>query len=189
MPAVAGFGYLPGATERATVAVDAREPTSLVEVARRLAPEGLKLRWDRRVDAVQRIRGVYGSWETLLFEVGLSWARHGDEIHVRPAGLPAGEVELASVGEGVADWRVIAGESLEAALVRWSARTGVDVVWLTDRQYTLHEARTFRGTWSEAIGALMQALSGLETAPAARLDAGQMSLAVRHRPMSREPGE
>ena len=156
-------------------------PTSLVEVARRLAPAGVKLRWDRRVEAGQSVGGVYGDWEALLFDAGLGWDRYGDEVHVRPAGLPAGEVQLASVGEGVADWRVKAEETLEAALGRWGARAGVDVLWLTDRSYRLHEARTFRGTWWEAVGKLMSALSGVSSAPAAELRDGMAVLAVMHR--------
>ena len=149
-PALAGFGYAPATSDRRTVAVEKRSATSLVEVARRLAPAGVKLRWDRRVAAGQSVRGVYGDWEALLFDAGLAWDRFDDEVHVRPAGLPAGEVQLASVGEGVADWRVKAEETLEAALKRWGARAGVDVLWLTDRRYLLHEERTFRGTWIEA---------------------------------------
>ncbi len=181
-PALAGFGYAPATSDRRTVVVEERSATSLVEVARRLVPAGVKLRWDRRVEAGQSVRGVYGDWESVLFDAGLAWNRYGDEVHVRPAGLPAGEVQLASVGEGVADWRVKAEETLEAALARWGARAGVDVLWLTDRSYVLHEERTFRGTWSEAVGALLSALSGLAGAPAAELRDGFGTLAVMHRP-------
>ena len=152
-----------------------------MEVARRLAPAGVKLRWDRRVEAGQSVRGVYGEWKALLFDAGLGWDRYGDEVHVRPAGLPAGEVQLASVDEGVADWRVKAEETLEAALARWGARAGVDLLWLTDRRYRLHEARTFRGTWSEAVQQLMRALSGVPGAPAAVPRDGITTLAVMHR--------
>ena len=161
--------------------MEERSATSLAQVARRLAPAGLKLRWDRRVAAGQSVRGVYGDWEVLLFDAGLAWDRFGEEVHVRPAGLPAGAVQLASVGEGVADWRVKAGETLEAALGRWGARAGVDVLWLTDRRYLLHEERTFRGTWREAVGALMDALSDADRAPAAELRDGARTLAVTHR--------
>ena len=188
-PALAGFGYTPATSDRRTVVVEERSATSLVEVARRLAPAGVKLRWDRRVEAGQSVRGVYGDWESLLFDAGLAWDRFGDEVHVRPAGLPAGEVKLASVGEGVADWRVKAEETLEATLARWGARAGVDVLWLTDRSYTLHEERTFRGTWSEAVRGLLSSLSGLVNSPAAELRDGFGPLAVMHRPTRGEEAE
>ena len=177
--AVAGFGYAPG--ERRTAVLEDADRTSLVEVAVRLVPAEVRLRWDRRVDAGQQVRGVYGDWRTLLFDVGLAWARHGSELHVRPAGLPPGEVELASVGRGVASWEVRRDETLTGALARWGARAGVEAVRLTDRRYTLQESRTFRGTYREAVDLLMAALSELEPAPAARLSDDGMSLSILHR--------
>ena len=150
-------------------------------VAERLAPKELRLRWDRRVDAAQQVSGVYGDWRELLFDLGLAWARHGNEVHVRPAGLPPGEVVLASVGGGVANWDVVQDETLTGALARWGARAGVGVLRLTDRRYTLLESRTFRGTYLEAVGLLMAALADAKPAPAAKLAEDGRTLVVLHR--------
>jgi len=176
----AGFGYVP-ASERPASAVFREDPLALAQVAARLVPAGATLRWDRRVDAEQRVREVYTYWETLLFDRGLTWSRYGDEVHVRPAGMPAGEVELVTVGAGVADWRVSKDETLDAVLARWSARIGVAFVRLTDRSYRLDEPRSFRGTYAEAVSRLMTALSGADRAPAAALEGDGKTLVVRHR--------
>ena len=164
------------------------DPVSLAQVARRLVPVGMALRWDRRVDGARRVRGVYGHWETLLFDMGLAWARQGDELHVRPAGLAPGDVQLASVEHGVAEWRVKGEETLLETLERWGARAGVDVLWLTDRTFRLHESRTFRGTYREAVQALMFSLSDLDRAPAAELSEDRRTLSVMHRARRRGPG-
>ena len=90
-------------------------------------------------------------------------------------------MELASVHDGVADWHVRRDETLREALERWGARAGVQVLWLTDRSYRLHEERIFRGTFVKAVGALMFALSDLDRAPVGELASDRRTLAVMHR--------
>ena len=188
-PACAGFAYTPVASDRSMFNHGPADRLGIAEVAARLAPKEVKLRWDRRVDGSRRARAVYADWTMLLFDFGLAWERHGDEVHVRPAGLPPGEVELATVGRGVADWSVVQGETLRQALERWSAMVGVELVWLTDRSYRLHETRRFRGTFAEAVAALARTLSGLDPAPDAAIGPDGRSLSVRHRQAGRQAGE
>ena len=180
-PSDAGFAYAPVQSDRSIFIHGPADRLGIAEVAARLAPKGIALRWDRRVDTGRRARAVYTDWKMLLFDFGLAWQRHGDEVHVRPAGLPPGEVELATVGRGVADWSVGQGETLQDALMRWSAMVGVELVWLTDRTYRLHETWRFRGTFAEAVGELAASLSGLERAPEAAIAPGGRTLTVRHR--------
>ena len=186
----AGFAYAPVNSHRSMFLHGPADRLGIAEVATRLAPKGVKLRWDRRVDTSRRARTVYADWKMLLFDFGLAWQRHDDEVHVRPAGLPPGEVELATVGRGVADWSVGQGETLQDALTRWSAMVGVELVWLTDRTYRVHETRRFRGTFAEAVGELARSLSGLERAPEAAVAPDGRTLTVRHRPAGEaEPRE
>ena len=180
-PAVAGFAYAPVQSDRSMFLHGPADRLGIAEVATRLAPKGVKLRWDRRVDTSRRARTVYADWKMLLFDFGLAWQRHDDEVHVRPAGLPPGEVELATVGRGVADWSVAQDETLRDALMRWSAMVGVELVWLTDRTWRVHETRRFRGTFAEAVGKLARSLSGLERAPEAAVGPDGRTLTVRHR--------
>ncbi len=187
-PADAGFAYAPVQSDRSRFIHGPADRLGIAEVAARLAPKGARLRWDRRVDTSRRARAVYADWKMLLFDFGLAWQRRGDEVHVRPAGLPPGEVELATVGRGVADWSVAQGETLREALARWSAMVGVELVWLTDRSYRVHETRRFRGTFAEAVTALTRSLSGLDRAPEAVIAASGRTLSVTHRIPGRMPG-
>ena len=181
-PADAGFAYAPVQSDRSLFIHGPADRLGIAEVAARLAPKGVTLRWDRRVDTGRRARAVHADWKMLLFDFGLAWQRFDDEVHVRPAGLPPGEVELATVGLGVADWSVGQGETLREALARWSAMVGVELVWLTDRTYRLHETRRFRGTFAEAVGELARSLSGLKRAPEAAVAPDGRTLTVTHRP-------
>ncbi len=185
LPAGAGFAYAPAPSDRSVFIHGPADRLGIAEVAARLAPKGMTLRWDRRVDTSRRARAVHADWKMLLFDFGLAWRRHGDEVHVRPAGLPPGEVQLATVGRGVADWSVAPGETLREALARWSAVVGVELVWLTDRSWRLHAARRFPGTFAEAVAALTRSLSGLGRAPEAAITPDGRTLAVRHRPAGR----
>ncbi len=180
-PAAAGFSWTPVESDRSMFIHGPPDRLGIAEVAARLVPAGARLRWDRRVDTGRRARAVYTDWRVLLWDFGLAWERHGGEVHVRPAGLPPGEVELATAGRGVADWSVARGETLRQALARWSAMAGVELVWLTDRSYRLGEARRFRGTFAEAVAAVSRSLSGLDPAPVAALGPDGRTLAVRHR--------
>ncbi len=175
----AGFRWEPG--QREGVLVQGRDETSLAETAARLGPAGVTLRWDRRVDAGQPVSEAYGRWESLLFDQGLAWRRFGDELHVRPAGIPEGAVQFATARAGASDWRVWAEETLRSVMSRWGARAGVEVVWRTDRHYRVHEGRVFRGrTFEEAAQLLFAALGDVVDAPAGRIAADGSSIAMKH---------
>ena len=79
------------------------------------------------------------------------------------------------------DWQVRADETLREVLGRWGARKGIEVLFLTDRRYRLHEGRAFRGSFEEASEALFTALSHLPRAPVGELRPGGHTLAVMHR--------
>ena len=63
-PASAGFGFAPAPADRPSLVLAEPDPTSLAQVAARLVPSGLELRWDRRVHAAGRVSGVFGDWRT-----------------------------------------------------------------------------------------------------------------------------
>lgn len=69
---------------------------------------------------------------------------------------------------------------LRAALARWGARAGVDVLFLTDRRYRLDAAASFEGGFMEAVQALFRGLSHLPHPPVATRAEGA-ALVVRHR--------
>ena len=177
-PAAAEFRYVAPEGARPSLAV-AADPASLAQILRRMAP-ALEPRFDRRVDAGRPVTRDYPDWQALLWGEGLAWTRRGKELHVRPAGIAPGDAELAAPDSGSAAWRIAAGETLQDALERWGARAGIGIVWLTDRQWRLHETRTFRGSFAEAARTLLFGLSHLPRPPAGELRAG--SLAVTHRP-------
>ena len=77
-------------------------------------------------------------------------------------------------------WQVHAGEMLREALGRWGAHAGVEVVFLTDRRYRLHEGRAFVGSFAEATQGLFAALSHLLHPPAGEMRPGGHTLAVMH---------
>ena len=154
---------------------------TLAQTLKRLAPSSLRLRYDRRVDAAMPVANDYPDWQSLLFGEGLAAARHDGELHIRPAGLPPGAVELSTGDRGHGVWHVEAGDTLRALLDRWGARAGVDVLFLTDRRYRLHRGQAFDGAFIDAVRALFFALSHLPHPPAGELAAGGRSLAVTHR--------
>ena len=69
---------------------------------------------------------------------------------------------------------------LRAALARWGARSGVDVLFLTDRRYRLEAAASFGGGFMDAVQTLFRGLSHLPHPPAASRSEGA-ALVVRHR--------
>lgn len=147
----------------------------------RLSPAGVKLRWDRRVEAGVPVEQSYGDWRALLFDRGLAWRRFGDELHVRPAGIAPGAIEFATARAGASDWRVWADETLRSVMSRWGARAGVEIAWRTDRHYRLREGRVFRGrTFEEATVSLFAALGDVRDAPVGTLSAEGDSMAVKH---------
>ena len=79
------------------------------------------------------------------------------------------------------DWQVRAGETLREVLGRWGVRKGIEVLFLTDRRYRLHEGRAFRGSFEEASEALFTALSHLPHPPVGELRTDGRTLAVMHR--------
>ena len=103
---------------------------------------------------------------------------------VAPAGgIGTGaDATVPPAGPGPAVWRVNAGETLRAALSRWGARAGADVVFLTDRRYRLDGAAVFEGGFGHAVQALFRRLSHLPHAPVAARSEGGTTLVVTHRP-------
>ena len=127
MPSAASaeFRYVAPSAVRAGVTVldeaggrGERNGATLAQTLKRLAPPSLRLRYDRRVDAAKAVVDEYPDWQSLLFGEGLTAVRHGGELHIRPAGLPPGAVELATADRGHGVWRVEAGDTLRAC---WSA--------------------------------------------------------------------
>ena len=78
-------------------------------------------------------------------------------------------------------WRVNPNEMLRQVLGRWAGRAGMEVLFLTDRRYRLHEGRALRGSFEEATRALFSSLSHLPHPPAGELRPGGRTLAVLHR--------
>ena len=128
-------------------------------------------------------------------------ARGSDEAHGEPAeatthtdGIDAhrGEAPLPVAAPGYADaepleksssaglWQTRAGEMLREALGRWGARAGIEVTFLTDRRYRLHEGRAFEGSFEEAAMDLFSALSHLSHPPVGELRPDGRTLAVMH---------
>ena len=178
-PAAAGFRYVaPDGPRPSFAAVD--ESPTLIGTLKRMVPPGLVVRFDRRVDSGRTVRGSYGDWRSLLWGEGLAGDVDGNEVHVRPAGVPAGAVELLTAERGRGDWRLRAGETLFEVLRRWGSRAGVEIVVLTDRNWRIEAARVFRGrTFDEACAALFIGLSHMPHAPAAERNGSILS--VTHR--------
>ena len=186
--ASAEFRYVAPSAVRAGVTVPdeaggrgERNGATLAQTLKRLAPPSLRLRYDRRVDAAKAVMDEYPDWQSLLFGEGLAAIRRGGELHIRPAGLPPGAVELAAADRGHGVWRVEAGDTLRAVLERWGTRAGVEVLFLTDRRYRLHRGQAFEGAFIDAVRALFFALSHLPHPPAGEFTADGRSLAVTHR--------
>ena len=78
-------------------------------------------------------------------------------------------------------WQVRAGEMLREALGRWGAHAGIEVLFLTDRRYRLHEGRAFQGSFDEAARTLFSALSHLPHAPVGQVKRDGRTLVVMHR--------
>ena len=106
----------------------------------------------------------------------------GDRPSFAAVDVDAGGGEAGEAGrETPREWRIEAGDTLRGALARWGADAGVEVVFLTDRGYRLHEPRAFAGTFAEAAAALFFGLSHLRHPPTGELAADGRSLAVMHR--------
>lgn len=93
-------------------------------------------------------------------------------------GLDAGEA--GAVKPGPDRWHVHPGEMLREALDRWGSRAGVEILFLTDRRYLLHEGWSFAGSFEEAAQALFSALSHLPHRPVGERKGAGRTLAVLH---------
>ena len=107
----------------------------------------------------------------LQSQTGAAAGRSGERARVTP--------EEAAAGSGL--WGIRAGETLRTVLDRWGRRAGIEVLFLTDRRYRLHEGRAFNGTFGEAAHALSGALSHLPHPPVMEFRADGGTLAVLHR--------
>ena len=165
--AIAGFNYVaPPAPRASFAAVD--DPSTLASTLGRLAPKGMKIRYDRRVDTSRRLDRLYGGWRALLWGEGLAGDVNGTEIHIRPAGVAPGAAELVSGAAGRRDWAMRAGETLAETLGRWAGAAGLEVAVLTDRSWRLGVSHVFRSrTFDEACAALLVGLSHKPHPPAA----------------------
>ena len=112
---------------------------------------------------------------------------------VSDPGVGAGEDHAPTTAEaegGAPDpglWHVRPGETLREVLGRWGARAGMEVLFLTDRRYRLHEGRTFAGPLAEAADGLFATLSHLPHPPVGERRSDGRTLAVLHR--SRPAGD
>ena len=110
----------------------------------------------------------------------------GDAVQEREPEVAAGGVRAhaaieADAGQpGSGPWHVHAGETLREVLARWGGRADIEVLFLTDRRYRLHEGRTFRGSFGEATQALFAALSHLPHPPVGELGNEERTIAVLH---------
>ena len=96
-------------------------------------------------------------------------------------GRPPTAVE-ASIGDpNPGLWHVHPGETLREVLRRWGGRAGIEVLFLTDRRYRLHEGRTLAGRFPAAADALFDHLSHLPHPPVGERRSEGRTLAVLHR--------
>ncbi len=105
----------------------------------------------------------------------------------RAAGPPGAPGPAAGGPSAAGAWGVDDGEMLGDVLERWGARAGVAVLVLTDRRWRLDRARAFDGSFGDAVGALLAALSHLPEAPVGELSGDGRALVVLHRPAGDGP--
>ena len=86
-----------------------------------------------------------------------------------------------SGGADAAIWHVRPGEMLRDVLSRWGGDAGVEILFLTDRRYRLHEGRAFAGSFEDAAQALFVALSHLPHPPVGEAKTEGGALVVMHR--------
>lgn len=96
------------------------------------------------------------------------------------AGAHYAGAEPLAKSDSPGSWQVHAGEMLREALGRWGERAGVEVMFLTDRRYRLHEGRAFEGAFDEAARTLFYALSHLPHPPVGEMRPDGRTLAVMH---------
>lgn len=196
----AAFDYIPPDPQTSLVAAAtpstlgrdaATGPRDLAHALTALLPPGIVLRFDKRVDPHQPVaryagaNGVnrtarYSNWQALLNDVGLRGRTHRGEVHVYPAALAPTEIEPGPPVGNDRTWHVQAGQTLKDVLERWGARAGVETIYLTDREWALQYSYAFRGTYEEALRALLFALRGQPARPVGELAAGGRVLLVHH---------
>ena len=88
--------------------------------------------------------------------------------------------EAGATKPGPDRWHVHPGEMLRDALDRWGGRAGVEILFLTDRRYLLHEGWSFAGSFEEATQALFSALAHLPHRPVGERKGAGRTLAVLH---------
>ena len=152
-PAEADFLYVPPG-----------EPVAAAERAKDRAPAVHRAATEKNDRAGNRAHGDHGETTTHMDGTG---ARHADAETLEKSG---------SAGL----WQVHAGEMLREVLDRWGERTGIEVLFLTDRRYRLHEGRAFAGAFDEAARDLFAALSHLPHPPAGEMRPDGRTLAVMH---------
>lgn len=154
---------------------------TLAAALARLVPDGTDVLFDRRVDTARIVAPGHARLEDLLADAGLMARHDGGSIVFYPAGIDPQAIEPQARSGLVLRWRVARGEMLRAILERWGSRGGVDMVWLTDRRWRIDSDHAFTGTFSEAVAALLFALSHLPHAPVGELSGDGRSLAILHR--------
>ena len=159
----------------------AQDDLTLGAALARLIPDGVDILFDRRVDTARIVAPGHASLEDLLTDTGLMARHDGGRIVFYPAGIDAEAIEPERLAEPVRRWRVGAGEMLRTILERWGSTGGVDMVWLTDRRWRIDSDHAFTGTFSEAVRALLFALSHLPHAPVGELSGDGRSLVILHR--------
>ena len=97
---------------------------------------------------------------------------------VEAAGAAREQVRGPADESGAGLWQVRSGEMLRDAMSRWGRRAGVEVLFLTDRRYRLHEGRAFAGSFEDAAGALFAALAHMPHPPVAEARQGGRTYAV-----------
>ena len=152
-PAEADFLYVPPG-----------EPVAAAERAKDRAPAVHRAATEKNDRAGNRDRGDHGETTTHMEQTG---AHHAD-------------AEPLEKGGSAGLWQVHAGEMLREVLDRWGGRAGIEVLFLTDRRYRLHEGRAFAGAFDEAARDLFAALSHLPHPPAGEMRPDGRTLAVMH---------
>ncbi len=180
----AEFLYIPpeGSVSVSTLSVDDDDGVwDLARALKQLSPPGLTLRFDHRVDTARVLdKRTLRSWESVIHQEGLTYTvRNGDFI-VYPKGVNVDDIQLVASGTTVGDWSVINGMMLSEVLEKWGRRASVEVVFLTDHDYLLETSHTFRGTYKEAVQALLFSLGNLPYPPRGSLAKNGRVLAIHH---------
>ena len=137
-------------------------------------------------DAVSVERAETTTPGSRRFETAPPLRRTVTTADARQAEPASGAAETEAHTTGL--WSIRANETLRGVMDRWGGRAGVEVVFLTDRHYRLHEARAFEGSFADATQALLAALSQMPHAPVGEMRPDERTLAVLHRTRSSGDG-